>query len=114
MKNMSSEEYVIWMSLLKSKKHVTYEWKFCTDEDDENCKNRKRVKDHCHYTRKFKGAAHSICNLRYKVPDNIPIIIHKASYDTHCIINQLAKEFKGDLDCIGTKMEEIYHFFCTN
>ena len=77
------------------------EGKFCTDEDDENYKNRKKVKDHCHYTGKFKGAAHSICNLRYKVPDNIPIIIHNASYDTHFIINQLAEEFKGKLECIG-------------
>ena len=77
------------------------EGKFCTDEDDENYKNRKKVKDHCHYTGKFKGAAHSICNLRYKVPDNIPIIIHNASYDTHFIINQLGEEFKGKLECIG-------------
>ena len=77
------------------------EGKFCTDEDDENYKNRKKVKDHCHYTGKFKGAAHRICNLRYKVPHNIPIIIHNASYDTHFIINQLAEEFKGKLECIG-------------
>ena len=64
---------------------------FCTDEDDEDYKNKKKVKDHCHYTGKFRGAAHSIFNLRYKVPDNIPtIIIHNAIYDTHFIINQLA------------------------
>ena len=63
------------------------EGKFCTDEDDENYKNRKNVKHHCHYTGKFRGVAHSICNLRYKVPDNIPIIINNASYDTHFIIN---------------------------
>ena len=69
------------------------EGKFCTDEDDENYKNRKKVKDHSHYTEKFTGAAHSICNLNYKVLKNIPIIIHNASYDTHFIINQLAKEF---------------------
>ena len=38
--------------------------------------NTKKVKDHCHYTEKFRGAARSICNLRYKVPKNIPIVIH--------------------------------------
>ena len=65
------------------------EGKYCTDKDDENYKNRKKVKGHCHYTGKFRGAAHSKCNLNYKVPKGIPIIIHNASYDTHFIINQL-------------------------
>ena len=72
--------------------------KFCLDENVENedngnevDENFKQVKDHCHYTGKFRGAAHSICHLRYKVHKNIPIVIHNASYDTHFIINQLAK-----------------------
>ena len=83
---------------------------FCMDEDERNCKNFKKVKDHSHYTGKVRGAAHSICNLRYKVPDNIPIIIHIASQDTHFTINQLAKEFKGQLDCIGENMEKYITF----
>ena len=82
----------------------------CTKEDDEDYINRKKVNNHCLYTGKFRGAAHDICNLRYKVPDNIPIIIHNASYDTHFIINQLAKEFKGELDCIGENMEKYITF----
>ena len=86
------------------------EGKFCTDENDENYKDRKKVKDHFHYTGKFRGAVNSICNLRYKVPDNIPIIIHNASYDTCFIINHLAKEFKGKLDCVGENMEKDITF----
>ena len=74
---------------------------FCTNEDDKNYKNRKKVKDHCHYTGKFRGAAHSICNLKYKALQGTPIVIHNASYDTQFIIKQLAKEFKDKLDCIG-------------
>ena len=73
-------------------------------------KIEKKVKDHCHYTRKFRGAPYSICNLRYKVPDNIPITTHNASHDTHFMINQLAKEFKGELDCIGENMEKYITF----
>ena len=69
--------------------------KFCVDKDDKDYINRKKVKDHCHYTGKFRGAAHSKCNLNYKVQKEIPIIIHNATYDTHFIINQLAIEFKG-------------------
>ena len=80
------------------------------DKDDENCKNKRKVKDHCHYTGKCRGAAHSKCNLNYKVPKDIPIIIHNASYDTHFIINQLAEEFKGELNCIGENMEKYITF----
>ena len=54
-----------------------YIWKekFCTDKNDKNYINKKKVKDHCHYTGKFREAAHSKCNLDYKVPKEIPIII---------------------------------------
>ena len=70
---------------------------FCYDKNDENYINRKKVKDHCHYTGKFRGAAHSKCNLNYKVPKDIPIIIHNPSYDTHFIINQLPEDLKVSL-----------------
>ena len=80
--------------------HVCEE-KLCMDKDDENYKNKRKVKDLCHYTGKFRGAAHSKWNLNYKVPKDIPTIIHNASYDTHFITNQLAEEFKGELNCIG-------------
>ena len=63
------------------------EEEFCEDKDDENCKNRKKVKDHCRYTGDFGRAAHSKCNLIYKVQKEIPVIIHNAGYDTHFIIN---------------------------
>ena len=88
-----------------------YKEKFCVGEDDENYKSRRKVKDDCHYTGKFRGAAHSKCNLNYKVPKDIPIIIHKASYDTHFKINQLAEEFKGEINCIGENMEKYITFF---
>ena len=64
---------------------------FFVDKDDKNYKNKRKVKDHCHYTGKFRGAAHRKCNLNYKVPKDTPIIIHNASCDAHFIINQLAK-----------------------
>ena len=57
-----------------------------------------KVRDHCHYTGKFRGAAHNICNLRYKVPKEIPIVFHNDSiYDYHFVIKKLGgrimKEF---------------------
>ena len=68
------------------------------------------VEVHCHYTGKFRGASHSKCNLNYKVSKEIPIVIHNASYDTHFILEQLAKEFKGELNCIGDNMEKYITF----
>ena len=80
------------------------------NKDDKHYINRKKVKDHCHYTRKFRGAAHSNCNLNYEVQKEIPIIIHNVTYDTHFIINQLAVKFKGELNCIGDNMEKCITF----
>ena len=31
--------------------------------DDDN-KKYDKIRDHCHYTGKFRGVTHSICNLR--------------------------------------------------
>ena len=84
--------------------------KFCTDKDDKDYINRKKVKDHCNYTGKLRGAAHSKCNLNYKVQKEIPVIIHNAGYDTHFIINQLAIEFNGEINCIGDIMEKYVTF----
>ena len=42
----------------------------------------RTVRDHCHYTGKYRGAAHSSCNLRYRIPDYIPVVFHNlAGYD---------------------------------
>ena len=84
--------------------------KFCVDKDDKDYINRKKVKDHCHYTGKFRGAAHSKCNLNYKVQKETPVIIHNACYDTDFIINRLAIEFNGEINCIGDNMENYIIF----
>ena len=78
---------------------------FCDD------KNKKKVRDHCHYTRKFRGAVHSVCNLRYKVPEEIPVVFHNGStYDYHFIIKELAKEFEGEFECLGENTEKYITF----
>ena len=46
---------------------------------DKNC---GKVRDHCHYTGKYRGAAHSICNLKFNKPNEIPVVFHNGSnYD---------------------------------
>ena len=45
-------------------------------------KKNYKVTGHCHYTGKYRGAAHNICNLRYKIPKEIPVVFHNGStYD---------------------------------
>ena len=85
---------------------------FCYDEKEKNkFKQYQKIRDHCHYTGKFRGAAHSICNLRYKAQQEIPVIIHNGSkYEYHFIIKELAEEFKGQFECLGENAEKYITF----
>ena len=86
----------------------------CRKEFDTNDKKHYKVKDHCHYTGKYRGAAHKICNLRYKIPKDIPIVFHNGStYDYHFIIKELVKEFEGNFECLGENTEQIHNIFNT-
>ena len=79
--------------------------------DEKGFKLKQKVRDHCHYTGKFRGAAYSICNLRYKTPREIPVLFHNGStYDYHFIIKQLAEEFKSEFKCLGENTEKYITF----
>ena len=53
---------------------------------------------YCHYTEEYRGAAHTIGNLKYSEPKKFPIFFHNGSnYDYHFIIKELAEEFKKHL-----------------
>ena len=78
---------------------------------DDNNKKYHKVTDHCHYTGKYRNDAHDICNLRYKIPNEIPVVFHKSStYDYHFIIRELAEEFEGELECLGENTEKHITF----
>ena len=52
---------------------------------------KPKVRDHCHYSGIYRGAAHSLCNLQYKIPSYIPVVFHNLSgYDAHLFIKELA------------------------
>ena len=60
---------------------------------------------------KYRGAAYNICNLRYKVPKEIPVVFHNGStYDYHFIIKELVKEFESNFDCLGENTEKYITF----
>ena len=55
--------------------------------------------------------AHNNCNLRYKIPKEIPIVFHNGStYDYHFIIKELVKEFEGNFECLGENTEKYITF----
>ncbi|XP_057302746.1 uncharacterized protein LOC130636913 [Hydractinia symbiolongicarpus] len=50
----------------------------------DDCENNRKVRDHCHYTGLYKGAAHNSCILKYNIPSHITVIFHNLSgYDAH-------------------------------
>ena len=70
-----------------------------------------KVKDCCYFTGKYRGAAHSKCNLKHKIPKNTPIIFHNGSkYDYHFIIRELATEPEGNFECPGENTEKYVTF----
>ena len=85
---------------------------FCDDKNKKSEYNLyHKVRDHCHYTGKFRGAAHNIFNLRYNIPKKIPIVFHNGStYDYHFIIKKLAEEFEGEFECLGENTEKCITF----
>ena len=92
---------------MKSKKYVTYVKKeFCYDKNEKNkFKLYQKVRDHCHYTGKLRWPAHSICNLRYKVQREIPVIIHNEKIQKNLLLfqYQLKKKMMNLVKWLHTK-----------
>jgi len=72
-----------------------------------------RVRDHCHLTGRYRGPAHSNCNLNYKESFCIPIVFHNFSdYDSHFIIEKIATAIEGKIELLPiTKEKYIYKIF---
>ena len=77
----------------------------CGDELKED-----KVRDHCHFTGQYRGAAHNKCNLQCRKPMVLPVIFHNLQgYDAHLFIKQLAR-LEGDLSCIPSTEEKYISF----
>ncbi|KYN16170.1 hypothetical protein ALC57_11581, partial [Trachymyrmex cornetzi] len=87
-------------------------------------KDDMRVRDHCHLTRRYRGPAHSNCNLNYKDSHCIPVVFHNSSgYDVHfmggscptgCyphfIIKEIATTYEGHVDLLPITKEKYISF----
>ena len=72
--------------------------------------NDIKERDHCHHIGQYREAAHSLCNLRFKVPGHIPVIFHNLSgYDTHLFIRELGKHMRK-VEGIAKNKEDYISF----
>ena len=78
---------------------------------DEPFKGNK-VRDHCHYTGRYRGPACNSCNLKYRKPKVIPVFFHNLSgYDSHLFIKKLGSpDKKENMDCIPNNEEKYISF----
>ena len=74
--------------------------------------NLRKVRDHCHFSGKFRGAAHSLCNFKFQRPKFTPVFFHNLqNYDAHLFVRAL-----GTLDevlsvtCIPNNEEKYISF----
>ena len=66
------------------------------------------MRNHCHFTGTYRGAAHSVCNFQYRLSPKawkLPVAIHNLKgYDGHLIVKALKSAF-GRIDVIPQNME---------
>ena len=69
-----------------------------------------KVRDHCHYTGRYRGPAHRSCSLRYRIPHYIPVVFHNLSgYDAHLFIKELGAK-SSDIGVIAKNKEDYITF----
>ena len=112
--NIPDVEMIFGPDELNQFNNTTKCW-ICNEEfddtaDEKGYRKNEKVKDHCHYTGRFRGAAHNSCNLKYKKPKFIPVVFHNLSgYDSHLFIKNLGYT-DGNIDCIPNNKEKYISF----
>ena len=73
--------------------------------------NEEKVRDYCHVTGKFRGAAHWDCNINFQLTKKVPVIFHNLrGYNSHLIFNELDK-FDVKIKVIPNGLEKYMAFF---
>ena len=74
-------------------------------EDSDN-----KVRDHCHISRKYRGAGHWSCNINLKITKKVPVIFHNLKgYDSHLIFKELGR-FNVKISVIPNRLEKYMAF----
>ena len=73
--------------------------------------NDEKVRDHCHITGKFRGAAHRSFNVNFQLTEKAPVIFHNLrGYESHLIFSELNK-FNLKINVIPNGLEKYMVFF---
>ena len=74
----------------------------CEIKFNEQKPSKQKVRDHCHITGKYRGAAHSDCNLKWAISAEkleIPVIFHNLKgYDCHFIMQKIGDLVRQDVN----------------
>ena len=71
---------------------------------------KRKVRDHCHFSGKYRGALHAKCNLRLKKSKTVPVFFHNLTgYDSHIFVRRLANS-DGGVRCIPRNEEKYITF----
>jgi len=106
-KHLKNEIDKVWTS--EAKPMIMNEEDKANFETSTNCwvcrkdfeEGEVRVRDHCHSTGKYKGAAHQKCNALFRKPNFVPVFFHNLSgYDAHLFVKNLNSMGEGDIECI--------------
>ena len=70
----------------------------------------EKVRDYCHMTGKYRGAAHWSCNINLKLTKKIPVIFpNLRGYDSHLIIKEIG-QFDVKVSIIPNGLEKYMAF----
>ena len=74
--------------------------------------DEEKVRDHCHVTGKFRGAAHGNCNINLQLTKIVPVIFHYLrGQDNHLIFCELDKFDVKTSVIIPNGLEKYMPFF---
>jgi len=116
-KHLKKEIDKVWTSETKPK--IMNEEDKANFETSTNCwicrkdfeEDEVRVRDHCHFTGKYRGAAHQKCNALFRKPKFVPVFFHNLScYDVHLFVKNLNSMGEGNIDCISNTEEKYITF----
>ena len=105
------DQFNKYLIMTEEEKHLFQQSNSCwickklIDNDEE------KVRDHCHVTGKFRGAAHWDCNITFQLFKKVPEMVHNLrGYNSHLIFNEL-ENFDVKVSVIPNRLEKYMAFF---